>query len=108
MCRQHNRAALATTVASVARRRGLDAEADDDQLAQCAEVAKAAPLKAPLSAETLAAIRCALARPLDSSTSAKVVAATVFAAFPTSLCASSRRAGRSSSSWRFPPPSYIS
>lgn len=82
LCRQHNRAALATTVAAIARRRGLDAEAGDDQLAQCAEAAKGAPLKTPLSADTLAAIRCALAPPLDSSTSAEAVAAAVFAALP--------------------------
>ncbi|MER6117960.1 MULTISPECIES: hypothetical protein [unclassified Streptomyces] len=82
LCRWHNRAALATTVAAIARRHGLDASADDEELAACAAEAKAAPLKAPLSADTLAAIRSALGPALSGGSAPEAVAEAVFGALP--------------------------
>lgn len=82
LCRWHNRAALATTVAAIARRRGLDASAEDAELAACAAEAKAAPLKAPLSGDTLAAIRSALGPALGSGSAPAAVAEAVFGALP--------------------------
>ncbi|MGY3677318.1 hypothetical protein [Streptomyces sp. TE33382] len=82
LCRWHNRAALATTVATIARRHGLDAGADDEEFAVCAAEAKAAPLKAPLSADTLAAIRSALGPALSIGSAPAAVAEAVFGALP--------------------------
>ncbi|MCX5215683.1 hypothetical protein OG689_41750 [Kitasatospora sp. NBC_00240] len=82
LCRWHNRSALATTVASIALRGGLDADASDDQLAECAGIAKGTPLKRPLSEETLSAVRSALAPALDRESGADDVVAAVFDALP--------------------------
>ncbi|MEU8759428.1 hypothetical protein [Streptomyces sp. NPDC048659] len=82
LCRWHNRAALATTVAAIARRHGLNASAGDEELAACAAEAKAAPLKAPLSADTLAAIRSALGPALSGDSAPEAVTEAVFGALP--------------------------
>ncbi|MCM2430952.1 hypothetical protein [Streptomyces sp. RKAG337] len=82
LCRWHNRAALATTVAAIARRRGLDVGASEEQLADCAAEAKGAALKKPLSVETVAAIRSALGPALSTASAPEAVVEAVFGALP--------------------------
>ncbi|MGW4890733.1 hypothetical protein ACWEQL_00460 [Kitasatospora sp. NPDC004240] len=56
LCRWHNRAALATTAAALARGRGLNDRATDAELANCVDEARGGPSGNPSSPETFAAI----------------------------------------------------
>ena len=84
LCHLHNRAALSTVIAAVARRRGLGPDITDAQIIECAEAAKDTSLKKPASAETLAAVRAALRPPLARADGAQAVSDAVFASLPAS------------------------
>ncbi|WP_410534955.1 hypothetical protein [Streptomyces sp. KL2] len=78
VCRDHNRAALATVVAAEARRRGYGPDLSDEQIDECAALAgRKAP--SPTSRE---AIRAALGPPITADDAPEAVAAAVFGALP--------------------------
>ncbi|MBN3932272.1 hypothetical protein IQ279_22040 [Streptomyces verrucosisporus] len=78
VCRDHNRAALATVVAAEARRRGHGPGLSDEQIDECAE---AAGRKSP-SPASRKAIRAALGPPITAEDAPETVAAAVFDALP--------------------------
>ncbi|MEE1940239.1 hypothetical protein V1L54_12640 [Streptomyces sp. TRM 70361] len=78
VCRDHNRAALATVVAAEARRKGYGPRLSDEQIDECAALAG----RRPPSARSRAAIRAALRPPLSAADAPEKVAAAVFDALP--------------------------
>ncbi|HEX5565877.1 MAG TPA: hypothetical protein VFY14_02870 [Streptomyces sp.] len=78
VCRDHNRAALATVVAAEARRRGYGPDLSDEQIDECAVLAGR---KTP-SETSRAAIRAALRPPLTADDAPETVAAAVFDSLP--------------------------
>lgn len=84
LCRAHNRAALATVVAAIARRQGYGPELTDEQIDDCRAAAKEKEPRQPASEATRAAVRSALAPPLTEQDSAEAIAAAVFSALPDS------------------------
>ncbi|GAA2446434.1 hypothetical protein [Streptomyces macrosporus] len=78
VCRDHNRAALATVVAAEARRRGYGPELSDEQIDECAALAG----RTTPSETSRAAIRAALRPPLTADDAPETVAAAVFDSLP--------------------------
>ncbi|MFD1830985.1 hypothetical protein ACFSJS_15065 [Streptomyces desertarenae] len=78
VCRDHNRAALATVVAAEARRRGYGPDLSDEQIDECADSA-GRKTPSPTSRE---AIRAALRPPLSADDAPEAVAEAVFGSLP--------------------------
>jgi hypothetical protein len=82
LCRAHSRAALATSAAAIALRRGLSADLTEGELLECvAEARDDADAPVP-SAQTRLAVRAALRPPLTRDSDPRDVADAVFNALP--------------------------
>ncbi|SEM80623.1 hypothetical protein [Streptacidiphilus jiangxiensis] len=82
LCHAHSRAALATSAAAIALRRGLGADLTDAQLLECiAEARDDASAPAP-SPETRLAVRAALRAPLTRADDPQELADAVFDTLP--------------------------